>query len=104
MDYAKRVEEVKGSADLVGKLTSTRLRNLETPLVEVIKKVTTTKVLKNNEELLVVLKDVQKSDYIGVLSNLQDLNLTHLHFHFFQLEFLFGYTFDGYLSPSALVN
>jgi len=88
---SKLVEKRDSVCDLVAKLASAVFRDVEFAVKHIVVKISARDVLQNNEEELVVLEDVVKTYYVGVLRYLEGLNFLPLKLDLFGLHlYLFG--------------
>lgn len=61
-------------------------------------------MLHYDEDVLMVFKDIQESDDVGMLADLEDLYFSLVELEIFRVHLLFLQNFDGHFFPSLLMN
>lgn len=88
MSHTERVKIVEGGRDLVRQLLGTSLSYLEVALLEVREQVTARQILHDNINVVLVLEDIEEADDVGVLTHLENLDLSSLQLDILQRHFL----------------
>ena len=78
MANTKRMEVVEGCRDLMSDSLSAVFSHCEFPLLKVGEKITSRQVLHHDINMVLILKDVKKSNYIGMLAHFENFNLPPL--------------------------
>lgn len=106
------MQELDSISNLVAKLPGSVLRNVEFTIEHVIVEISSRNEFEDNEEELIIFKNIVQSDYIRVLSYLEsfdllplELNLLRLHLHFlggFDCEHFLGALVLGLVNHAVL--
>lgn len=78
MRNSKRVQVIQSSRKLVRQLARTLFTHRKSSFFEIVKEITATQVFHYNVDVVLVFKDIEQPDDMGMLAHLEDLNLTPL--------------------------
>lgn len=95
---------VQSSCNLVGHLFGTRFRNSEFPLFKVGKEVTTVKLLHNDINVVLILKNVKEPNNVRMLTHFKDFNLTTLKLNILDRHLFLGHDFDSHSFSRFFMN
>ena len=104
MGNAEILQVEQRSGDLMGQLLHFLFCELIILGFIIMEKGASVQVLHDYVDVLMVLKDVEQSDNVGVLADLEDLNLSLVQLEVFWVHFLLFQDFDGDFLPCFLVD
>ena len=81
---------------LVGNVLADSFFELELSLLHVVEQVAALTLLQNNKYVVLVLEDVQQSNHVWMLADLEHLDLSFLQFEFLNGHMLFPDDLDGH--------
>lgn len=89
MSYAKRVQVVNRSSNLMCNNLCSILSDFEIPALQIIKEITSFEIFHHNIDVVRVLKNIIKANDIWMLTNFKNFNFSFKKFNIFKTKFFF---------------
>lgn len=89
MSYAKRVQVVNRSSDLMCNNLCSILSDFEISALQIIKEITSFEIFHHNIDVVRVLKNIIKANDIWMLTNFKNFNFSFKKFNIFKTKFFF---------------
>ena len=91
MGYTIRVQVVEGSGNLMRELLSSILAYDELPLLQVAEQVATVKLLHDNVDVFLVLKNIKEANDVRMLTHLENFDFSSLQLDILYRHLPFGH-------------
>ena len=104
MSHTIRVQVVEGSSNLMGKLLSTFLTNRELSLLQVAEQVTTVKLLHDDVDVVLVLKNIEEANNVWMLTHFENFNFSPLQLDILHRHLPLGHDLDSHGLSALLVD
>ena len=91
MGYTIRVQVVEGSGNLMRELLSSILAYNELPLLQVAEQVATVKLLHDNVDVFLVLKNIKEANDVRMLTHLENFDFSSLQLDILHRHLPFGH-------------
>ena len=104
MSHTVRVQVVEGSSNLMGKLLGTLLANRELSLLQVAEQITTIKLLHDDVDVVLVLKDIEEANNVWMLTHFENFNFSSLQLDILHRHLPLGHDLDSHGLSALLVD
>ena len=104
MGYSVRVQVVEGCRNLMRELLRTILSYRELPLLQVAEQVATVKLLHDDVDVVLILKDIEEANNVWMLTHLENFYFSSLQLNILHRHLPLGHDLDSHGLSALLVD
>ena len=104
MGHSVRVQVVEGCRDLMRELLRPVLSHRELPLLQVAEQVATVKLLHDDVDVVLILKDIEEANNVWMLTHFENFDFSSLKFDILHRHLPLGHDLDSHGLSALLMD